>query len=118
MAAPGLELVTTRLPASIARTQFGRILERASGNRERFLVTKKGDIKAIILGIEDFLQVVGTMPPELAAIEVEAKQHGTDTLTLEKLAAEILAGRRAKRRQQKTWWRRLSMTPISSALRL
>jgi hypothetical protein len=43
VAARGKKLVTKSLPAFIARTQFGQILERVSGNRERFLVTKKGE---------------------------------------------------------------------------
>jgi hypothetical protein len=36
-------VMTKNVPAFIARTQFGQILERASKNNERFLVTKKGD---------------------------------------------------------------------------
>jgi len=47
VAARDKKLVTKGLPAFIARTQFGQILERVSGNRERFLVTKKGEAKAI-----------------------------------------------------------------------
>jgi hypothetical protein len=35
-------VMTKNIPAFIARTQFGQILERASKNNERFLVTKKG----------------------------------------------------------------------------
>ena len=91
MAARGKKLVTKSLPAFIARTQFGQILERVSGHRERFLVTKKGEAKAIILGVEDFLQAVVKIPPELAAIQAEAKKRGVDTLTLEEIEAEIQA---------------------------
>src|SRR5262244_3902961 len=89
MAARGKKLVTKSIPAFIARTQFGQILERVSGNRERFVVTKKGEAKAIILGVEDFLQAVVQIPPELAAIQAEAKKRGVDTLTLEEIEAEI-----------------------------
>ena len=42
-------IMTKNVPAFIARTQFGQILDRASKNKERFLVTKKGEAKAIIL---------------------------------------------------------------------
>ena len=99
MAARGKKLVTKSLPAFIARTQFGQILERVSDNRERFVVTKKGEAKAIILGVEDFLQSVVKIPPELAAIQAEAKKRGVDKLTLEDIEAEIQAVRKAKRRQ-------------------
>ena len=99
MAARGKTLVTKSLPAFIARTQFGQILVRVSGNRERFVVTKNGEAKAIILGVEDFLQAVVKIPPELAALQAEAKQRGVDKLTLEEIEAEIQAVRTAKRRQ-------------------
>lgn len=101
MATRDKKLVTKTLPAFIARTQFGQILERVSQNRERFLVTKNGEAKAIILGVEDFLQAVVQIPPELAAIQTEAKKRGTDTLTLEEIEAEIQAVRKAKRRPKK-----------------
>jgi hypothetical protein len=39
--------MTKNVPAFIARTQFGQILERVSQNNERFVVTKKGEAKAI-----------------------------------------------------------------------
>ena len=99
MAARGKKLVTKSVPAFIARTQFGQILERVSGNRERFVVTKKGEAKAIILGVEDFLQAVVKIPPELAAIQAEAKQRGIEKLTLEDIEKEIQAVRQTKRRQ-------------------
>ena len=99
MAARGKKLVTKSLPAFIARTQFGQILERVSGNRERFVVTKKGEAKAIILGVEDFLQAVVKIPPELAAIQAEAKKRGVEKMTLEEIEKEIHAVRQTKRQQ-------------------
>lgn len=91
-------VVTKSLPAFIARTQFGQILERVSQKRERFLVTKKGEAKAVILGIEDFLQAVVKTPKALAALREQAKKSGADKLTLEEIEAQIAAVRRAKPR--------------------
>jgi len=99
VAARGKKLVTKSVPAFIARTQFGQILERVSSNRERFVVTKKGEAKAIILGVEDFLQAVVKIPPELAAIQADAKKRGVEKLTLEEIEKEIQAVRRTKRQQ-------------------
>ena len=99
MAARGKKLVTKSVPAFIARTQFGQILERVSSNRERFVVTRKGEAKAIILGVEDFLQAVVKIPPELAAIQADAKKRGVEKLTLEEIEKEIQAVRRTKRQQ-------------------
>ena len=88
--------VTKSVPAFIARTQFGQILERASRNRDRFLVTRNGEVKAVILGIEDFLQAVVKTPKSLAALQRQARHRGTEKLTLEEIEAEIAAVRRAK----------------------
>ena len=66
--------VIKSIPAVIVRTQFGHIMERASHNRERFLVTKKGEAKAVILGIEDFLQAIVKTPQSLAALQQQAQE--------------------------------------------
>lgn len=89
-------LVTKSLPAFIARTQFGQILDRVSRNRDRFLVTRKGEVKAVILGLEDFLEAVVKAPKSLAALQRQARRRGTDKLTLEEIEDEIAAVRRAK----------------------
>lgn len=90
--------VTKSVPAFIARTQFGQVLERVSQNRDRFLVTRKGEVKAVILGVEDFLQAVVKTPTSLAALQRQARRRGADKLTLEDIEAEIAAVRRAKTR--------------------
>jgi prevent-host-death family protein len=88
--------VTKSIPALLARSQFGRILERVSRNRERFVVTKKGEATAVILGIEDFLQAVVKIPASMAALQEQAKKSGADKLTLEEIEAEIAAVRQAR----------------------
>ena len=90
------QLVTRSVPAFIARTQFGQILERVSQNRERFVITKKGEMKAVILGVEDFLQAIGQPPDSLALLQEQTKQSGADALTLEEIEAEIAAVRQAQ----------------------
>jgi prevent-host-death family protein len=88
--------VMKSVPAFLARTQFGQILERVSQNRDRFLVTKKGEAKAVILGVEDFLQSIGKIPTSLAALQRQARRRGTSRLRLEEIEAEIAAVRQAK----------------------
>ena len=92
----GKQPITKSVPALIARTQFGQILNRVAQNHERFVVTKKGEATAVILGIEDFLQTVGETPASLAALQEEAKKSGMANLTLEEIEAEINAVRQAK----------------------
>ena len=52
--------MTKNIPAFLARTQFGQILDRVSKDNERFVITKKGEATAVILGIDDFLKTAGT----------------------------------------------------------
>ena len=93
-------LVTKSIPAFIARTQFGQIMERVSQNRERFLITKKGEAKAVIIGVEDFLQAIVKSPQSLAALQKQAHTSGADKLTLEEVEAETTAVRKAKPRSK------------------
>jgi prevent-host-death family protein len=92
--------MTKNVPAFIARTQFGQILERVSQNQERFVVTKKGEAKAVILGVEDFLQSVTEPPEALIALQQQAKKSGADKLTLEEIEKEIDAVRRDQNPQR------------------
>jgi prevent-host-death family protein len=78
MPKPATGSLTKSLPVSIARTQFGRILEHVSQRGHRFVVTVRGEDKAVILNIEDFLRVVAKTPKSLAALQAQAKKRGTD----------------------------------------
>ena len=89
-------VMTKNVPAFIARTQFGQILERVSKNNERFLVTKKGEAKAIILGVENYLRTIVETPESLSTLQEQAKKSGADKLTLEEIEREIDAVRRIK----------------------
>jgi prevent-host-death family protein len=91
------QIMTKNVPAFIARTQFGQILERVSQNSERFVVTKKGEAKAVILGVEDFLQAVVETPDALSALQREAAKSGANKLTLEDIEKEIAAVRRPEK---------------------
>jgi prevent-host-death family protein len=87
--------MTKNIPAFIARTQFGQILERVANGNERFVVTKKGEAKAIILGVEDFLQATGETPASFSALQQQAQKSGANKLTLEEIEQEIAAVRAA-----------------------
>ena len=98
MAKQGTAPVTKSLSAFIARTQFGQILERVSQRGDRFVVTKNGEAKAVILGVEDFFRAVVKTPKSLAALQKQARRRGTNRLTLEEIETEIAAVRRTKTR--------------------
>lgn len=102
MAKENEQPMTKQVPALIARTQFGQILERVSQKGERFVVTKKGEAKAVILGVEDFLQAVVQTPASLEALQAEAKKSGAQKLSLEEIEKEIDAVRRKPKETYET----------------
>jgi len=93
MPEPETKFFTKSLPAFLARTQFGQILERVSKHHDRFLVTKNGEATAVILGVEDFLQAIAHTPESLAALQEQARRSGAARLSLEAIEAEIAAVR-------------------------
>ena len=80
---------TKHVPAFQARTQFGQILDRVAQGKERFVVTKNGQAKAVILGIEYFLQTMGSSTSSLAALQTQVQRSGANKLSLEDIEAEI-----------------------------
>ena len=87
---------TRSLPAHLVRTQFGQILERVSTDHERFIVTKNGQPRAVIIGIEDFLAAVANPSETMKALQEQAKAAGASSMTLEEIEAEIAAVRQKK----------------------
>src|SRR5438445_7997 len=80
---PENKLFTKSLPAFLARTQFGQILERVSKHHDRFLVTKNGEATAVILGVDDFLQAIAQTPEALAAFLVTGNLRHFPVATFE-----------------------------------
>jgi prevent-host-death family protein len=93
MPEPDNKLFTKSLPAFLARTQFGQILERVSKHHDRFLITKNGEATAVILGVDDFLQAIAHTPESLATLHAQARRSGASRLSLEDIEAEIAAVR-------------------------
>ena len=54
----------THIPASIARTQLGAILDQVHMERSRFLITRGGKPAAILLSVDDFEDMLEEMDPE------------------------------------------------------
>jgi len=83
------------IPALVARKEFGEILKRVRGNKERFVVSRKGEAAAVILGYEDFVRSVLKIkePATLRKIRKEARRSGVAKLSLDEINAEIRAAR-------------------------
>ena len=88
--------VTQEISALIARTQLGQILERVKKYQDRFLISKKGEATAVILGVEDYLKNIIKQPKSLTKLQEQAKKAGTNKLALEEIDAEIKTFRQGR----------------------
>jgi prevent-host-death family protein len=94
--------MTNIVSALTARTQLGQIMKRATKNRERFVVDRRGEPQVVIMGIDDFIKTIAPEPPVLTAIRSQAKTKGTSKLAMRQINAEITAYRKESRRRKST----------------
>lgn len=87
------------ISAFVARNRLGSILERVKRNQERFVVSRKGEATAVILGYEDFLRSILRLkePAVLKKIRQGARRSGAAKLTRTEIDAEIQAARHQRR---------------------
>jgi len=89
MAEKGIAGVTKVIPALIARTQLGQILERVSENQDRFLISRRGKAQAVIFSVEDYLRTIVKQPEAITKLRAIAKEKGLDNLSMAEIDAEI-----------------------------
>jgi len=94
--------MTNVISALTARTQLGQILKRVSQKNERFVVDRRGQPQAVIMGIKDYIDTFAPTPEWLKAIGTEAKQKGLHKLTMRQIDAEIAAARKERRQRALT----------------
>ncbi len=64
------------IPAAIARTQLGSLLKQIAHQKARFVITKGGKPTAVLLGIEDFDDIVEELDPAFQkSLKVAAKEY-------------------------------------------
>ena len=86
------------IDALSARTQFGKIMEEAQKKNVRFLVSRRGKPKVVILGVDDYLKNIVKQPKLITRILVSAKESGLDRLRDVEIEAEIKAFRKNRRK--------------------
>jgi len=87
---------TKLIDALSARTRFGELMEEAEKGKTRFLVSRRGKPKVVILGVEDYLRSIAKQPEILTTLQLSAKKAGVDKMSDEEIDAEIAAYRRSK----------------------
>jgi prevent-host-death family protein len=88
--------ITKLIDAISARTRFGELMEEAEKGKTRFLVSRRGKPKVVILGVEDYLKNVIKQPEILTTIQLSAKKAGLDRMSGQEIEAEISAYRRSR----------------------
>ena len=90
------------IPALTARTQFGQILRRVRHSKERFVVGRRGQPQAVIMGVEEYLKTVGGAVPILEEIWKDSEAKGLQRMTLREINREIKRYRSERRKTTKT----------------
>jgi hypothetical protein len=86
------------LTTAEARSKLGQIIRRASGkNPERFLIGLRNGPQAVVLGLEDYLELIAPKPDILAQMHAISVANGTDKMTMDEIDAEIAAWREEER---------------------
>ena len=89
--------ITKLIDALSVRTRLGEVMEEAEKQNTRFLVSRRGKPKVVILGVEDYLRNIVKKNELLAEIQVGARKAGLDKLTGREVDAEIRSYHRSKK---------------------
>ena len=93
--------MTKLIDALSVRTRLGEVMEQAEKENVRFLVSRRGKPKVVILSVEDYLRNVVKKDQLLAEIQLDAQKAGLDKITEGEIESEIQAHRRGKRKSKK-----------------
>ncbi len=68
--------MATTVPAYVARTQLGSLLEQVREKKARFVITKSGRPTAVLVGVEDFDDMIEELDREFRkSLKVAAKEY-------------------------------------------
>jgi prevent-host-death family protein len=71
-------------------------MEEAEKGKTRFLVSRRGKPKVVILGVGDYLKNVIKQPEILTTIQLSAPKAGLDKMSDKEIESEIADYRRSK----------------------
>lgn len=76
-----------------ARVHFGSVMDEVEKKNTRFLVSKRGKPKIIMLSVTDYLKNILKEDELLTSIYLKAKETGLDKISEEEIDKEIRASR-------------------------
>jgi prevent-host-death family protein len=93
--------MTRLIDALSLRTRLGEVMEQAEKENIRFLVSRRGKPKVVILSVEDYLRNVLKKDQLLAEIQLNAQKSGLDKMTEVEIEVEVQGYRRSPKSPSK-----------------
>jgi prevent-host-death family protein len=90
---------TKLIDALSARVRFGEVMDEVEAKNTRFLVSRRGKPKAVLMSVDDYMRNILKERGLLAEIQLTAEEAGLSGLGEEEVETEIKAYRRAKSRK-------------------
>ena len=90
--------ITKLIDALTARTRFGELMDEVEADQVRFVVSRRGKAKVVILSVRDYLRNVVKQPELLTKIQLSAQEAGLDKITDQEIDAEISAYRKSEKK--------------------
>jgi len=90
--------ITKLIDALTARTRFGELMDEVEADQVRFVVSRRGKAKVVILSVRDYLRNVVKQPELLTKIQLSAQEAGLDKITDQEIDAEISGYRKSKKK--------------------
>jgi prevent-host-death family protein len=79
-----------------ARVHFGSVMDEVEKKNTRFLVSKRGKPKIIMLSVTDYLKNILKEDELLTKIHLKTKETGLDKISEEEIEKEIRASRKKR----------------------
>lgn len=93
--------MTKLIDALSARTHFGEVMTEVESKNSRYVVSRRGKPKMVLLSVDDYLQNILKKPAILAEIQSQAMIGGLDKMSESEIEAEISATRADQRKGKK-----------------
>lgn len=89
--------MTKLIDALSVRTNFGEVMEEVEKKEVRFLVSRRGKPKVVILSVQDYLRNIIKKPKILVEIQQDAVVGGLNKITEQEIQEEIGSYRKMKK---------------------
>lgn len=88
--------MTKLIDALSVRTHLGEVMEEVEKENIRFLVSRRGKPKVVILSVEDYLKNIVKQPALLTRVQLSAEAAGKTGITDHEIEGEIVSYRKEK----------------------